>query len=176
MTPHIRPLGLRRSIGLGLALVCVTALAAVTFDAATGTGFVGKGDVQDAFGWNNAQLQSNVTGVTFSYEATTTFEALCTFTTGEGNRGERTHYVPHTVGMSVTSVVNFIARRHHQVDGFVLTGYGDSFSETGVVPVVGDACPGNQGHDGIWSSVTQLEGGEGGLYVNYGTQKVHLWP
>jgi len=27
-------------------------VAAVTFDASNGTGFVGKGDVQLAFGWN----------------------------------------------------------------------------------------------------------------------------
>lgn len=45
--------------------VVASALAAVTFDASTGTGFVGKGDVQLAFGWNNKQLQANAAGVTF---------------------------------------------------------------------------------------------------------------
>ena len=34
--------------------VSTAALATVTFDPATGIGFVGKGDVQLAFGWNNA--------------------------------------------------------------------------------------------------------------------------
>jgi len=31
-----------------------------------GSGFVGKGDVQAAFGWNNAQFQRNAAAVTFS--------------------------------------------------------------------------------------------------------------
>jgi hypothetical protein len=33
----------------------------VTFNETNGTGFVGKGDVQVAFGWNNKQLQTNAT-------------------------------------------------------------------------------------------------------------------
>lgn len=177
MTPHIRPLRLRGSIGLGLALACATALAAVTFDAATGTGFVGKGDVQDAFGWNNAELQTNAGGVTFSYEATAYYAAVCTWTTGEGTRGQKTHNVSHSTGMSVTSEVASSLRRNRQqiVTGFDLTGYGNSFTESGTIPVVGGPCPGNPGHEGIWTSVTQLEGGEGGLYVNYGTQEVLIW-
>jgi hypothetical protein len=43
-----------------------TASAAVTFNSSTGTGFVGKGDVQIAYGWNNTSLQKNATGVTFT--------------------------------------------------------------------------------------------------------------
>ena len=57
------------------ALVCGAALAVpsvasagVQYDAATGKGFVGKGDVQTAFGWNNGDLQKNAAGVTFKYE------------------------------------------------------------------------------------------------------------
>ncbi|HEY5614258.1 MAG TPA: hypothetical protein VIK70_11755 [Lysobacter sp.] len=171
---HIRKSTARAALGLGLALACATAFAAVSFDPDTGIGFVGKGDVQDAFSWNNAALQNNAAGVSFSYEATTTYAALCTFTTGDGRRGQTTHYVPHTIGLSVSSEVNHVVRRHHQIDGFELTGFGDSFSETGTVPVVGSPCMGNQGHDGIWTGVEQLEGGEGGLYVNYGSIKVLL--
>ena len=51
--------------------LATTAQAAVTFDPETGTGFVGKGDVQVAFGWNNAQFQANATGLSFAYVATT---------------------------------------------------------------------------------------------------------
>jgi hypothetical protein len=50
--------------------------AAVTFDPETGTGFVGKGDVQTAFGWNNKQLQDNAGLVQF--RATTTSETTWT--------------------------------------------------------------------------------------------------
>lgn len=164
----------RGALGLAAVLACATAFAAVTFDASTGTGFVGKGDVQDAFGWNNAALQNNAEGVSFSYEATTTYAALCTFTTGEGTRGEKTHYVPHTIALDIGGEILHTARKHHQIDGFNLTGFGESFTETGTIPVVGGPCMGNPGHDGVWTGVEQLEGGEGGLYVNYGATRVLL--
>ena len=170
-------LSLHRSL-LALALVAIsaTASAEVVFDPATGTGFVGKGDVQDAFGWNNALLQSSASGVTFTYGYTATYVAICTFTTGEGTRGQKTHNVPHSEEMDVSSAVAVTLRRNPQsrVTGFILTGFGDSFSESGDVPVVGGPCPGNPGHGGVWTSVVLQPGGEGGLYVNYGDQKVLL--
>lgn len=49
-----------------LALTIPAANAAVTFDPATGTGFVGKGDVQTALGYNNAQLQKNASTLVFT--------------------------------------------------------------------------------------------------------------
>lgn len=174
MSNHQSTVLTRSAFGLALALACATALAAATFDADTGPGFVGKGDVQDAFGWNNAALRNNAAGVSFSYEATTTYAALCTFTTGDGTRGEQTHYVPHTIGLAIGSSVLHTARQHHQIDGFDLTGFGESFTETGTIPVVGNPCMGNPGHGGVWTSVERLEGGEGGLYVNYGTIRVLL--
>jgi hypothetical protein len=42
--------------------------------------------------------------------------------------------------------------------------------------VVGAPCPGNPGHDGVWTSVVLLPGGEGGLYANYGVEKILLTP
>ena len=48
-------------------MLAPAASAAVTFNETNGTGFVGKGDVQVAFGWNNKQLQTNATGVSFSF-------------------------------------------------------------------------------------------------------------
>ena len=44
---------------------------AATIDEA-GKGFVGKGEVQTAFGWNNATMQKNQTDVTFTAEQPTT--------------------------------------------------------------------------------------------------------
>ena len=43
--------------------ISAAALASVTFDPNTGTGFVGKGDIQVPMGWNNKQLQNNAGGV-----------------------------------------------------------------------------------------------------------------
>lgn len=165
-------------LGLSLALASATASAEVVFDPATGTGFVGKGDVQDAFGWNNAGLQANAGGVTFTYGYSAVYQAVCTFTTGEGTRGEKTHNVPHSEEMSVASSVDVALRKNRQGDvtGFNLTGLGGAFTESGDVPVVGGPCPGNPGHDGVWTSVEILPGAEGGLYASYGTQKVLLTP
>ena len=47
-----------------------TAAAEVRLDPEAGTGFVGKGDVQDAFVWNDAALQQNALFVGFFYIAT----------------------------------------------------------------------------------------------------------
>jgi hypothetical protein len=166
----------RAMLGLTLAFASTAAMSEVIFDPATGTGFVGKGDVQDAFGWNDAGLQANAAGVTFTYGYTAVYEAVCTFTTGEGTRGQKTHNVPHSEELSVSSAVNVSLRRNpvSKVTGFNLTGFGGSFGESGDVPVVGGPCPGNPGHDGVWTSVELLPGGEGGLYANYGAQKVLL--
>jgi hypothetical protein len=166
------------ALGLALAVASTSALAEVVFDPATGMGFVGKGDVQEALGWNDAALQASAGGVTFTYGYTGIYQAVCTFTTGEGTRGEKTHNVPHSEEVDVSSAVIVSLRRNPQskVTGFDLTGYGDGFSESGDVPVVGGPCPGNPGHEGVWTSVTLLPGSEGGLFVNYGDQKVLLAP
>lgn len=141
------------------------ASAAVTFDPATGTGFVGKGDVQTAFVWNNQQLQKNASGVTFSYESENTYDGVCQWVTGEGKRGEKTHTVSHKVSTGVASSIAYDLRVKNQITGFNLTGLGSTTS-SGSVPEVGGPCMGNEGHGGTWSSVVQT-GSSGGLYVGY---------
>jgi hypothetical protein len=156
----------------GLLAASSYAISAVTFDPGTGVGFVGKGDVQLAFGWNNQALQANAAGVTFSYNVTDSYTATCTWVTGEGTRGERTHNVDHTTMTRVNGIVAYEARTRNQITGFNLTGFGEMTS-VGTVPVVGGPCPGNAGNDGVWSSVT-ANGSTGGLYVNYGGTSVRL--
>lgn len=149
------------------------ASAAVTFNSADGTGFVGKGDVQLAFGWNNSALQKNAAGISFSYDAEDTYSGVCTWTTGEGTKGEKTHNVSHKRKTSVASNVAYDPRVKNQITGFNLTGFGAT-TTSGEVPVVGEACMGNPGHDGVWTSVTPISS-SGGLYVTYsGTS--HLLP
>jgi hypothetical protein len=160
-----------------VASIATAAYASVTFDATTGTGFVGKGDVQLAFGWNNQALQANAAGVTFSYNATDSYEAVCSFTTGEGTRGEQTHNIDHNRSVTVTSSIAYEARKQTgglgQITGFNLTGLGATTESGGEVPVVGGACMGNEGHDGLWSSVN-LVSSTGGLFVNHGGASVAL--
>ena len=154
------------------ASIASVAYATVNFDLPTGTGFVGKGDVQLAYGWNNSQLQSNAKDVSFTYNVTNSYEATCTWTTGEGKKGEKTHNVNHTQKSGVNSTIAYDARVKNQITGFNLTGTGSS-TTIGSIPEVGKACPGNEGHEGVWSSVTQT-GSSGGLYVNYGGNEVKL--
>lgn len=156
-----------------VAAIATAAYATVTFDPNTGTGFVGKGDLQLAFGWNNAAAQQNIPSVTFTYASQETYTAVCTWTTGEGTNGERVHNVDHNKTVGVSGQVQYSVRQHQQIDGIYLTGFTGTLSESGTVPVVGGPCPGNPGTDGTWSSVT-LTSSSGGLYANWGGQSVLL--
>jgi len=166
---------------LTLLLVAIAATVALSATAAfaytlnaDGTGFVGKGEVQTAFNWNNKVLQQNASGVSFSYNTTDTYDAVCTWVTGEGTRGERTHNISHTSSTQVSSAVAYDARVRNQITGFTLKGFGAT-TETGTVPVVGEPCPGNEGTDGTWTSVTKT-GSTGGLYATFGGVSVLLTP
>ena len=74
-----------------LSLVAVSVAGAAVIlndDPATGefngTGFVGKGDVQTPFGWNNKALQNNAAGVTFKWSSTEQRQQDCQTDTDEG--------------------------------------------------------------------------------------------
>src|SRR3954469_11148165 len=64
-------LGVAATAAIASPLAFGSAANAYTMDAA-GKGFVGKGEVQSAFGWNNAAAQKNQSGVTFKAEQPTT--------------------------------------------------------------------------------------------------------
>jgi hypothetical protein len=122
----------------------VPALAAVTFDPATGTGFVGKGDVQTPFNLNNAQLQSalinNPQAVTFTYIKTDTYQVTNVWETGLDSNSPSKSYNVHdeivTTTTGVNSAINGDPRQmkgQNQFTGFNLKGFGTS-SVTGTVP------------------------------------------
>jgi hypothetical protein len=170
------------SIVLSLVLVLgfsVTAFAAVSVND-NGVGFVGKGDVQLAFGWNNAQLQKNASGVTFTYEAKDTYTVTEEWDTKAGKK-----IVPHEIEVpkhvSVNATVAYDARVKNQINGFNLKGFGTVVAE-GTVPVVGDPLTGNrvaydeETQEWVTATVTNVEltKSTGGLYVNYGGTSVAL--
>lgn len=178
MRTHI--IGATLLVGLSLG-ACVSeeldeeSWASTSYDSMSGVGFVGKGDVQSAFGWNNARLQANASGVSFSYDAIDTYSAVCTFVTGEGTRGEKTHDVTLARHAEVSAAVHYHARSHKQIDGFILTGLGET-TASGTTPAQGAACVASQdgiAHDGTWTSVT-LTSSSGGLSVSYGGSSVVL--
>jgi hypothetical protein len=116
------------AIAAGLALAA-PASAAVTFDAATGAGFVGKGDVQQAFGWNNSLLQSRANDVVFAAESDTVTEVswVCT-----NPKNETTQERLRTTTTSTSGVVSAVTRdnKSRQVTGFNLAGYAGGATNT----------------------------------------------
>ena len=149
------------------------ATAAVTFDSTTGTGFVGKGDVQTALVWNNQQLQKNASALTFSYESEDLYSATCEWVTGEGTKGEKLHEVTYKRQTSVQSTVAYDARVKNQITGFNLTGFGTTIT-SGTVPVVDEACQGD-GREGTWTDVELTSSSGGGLYVNHLSTTVRIY-
>lgn len=135
---------------LALALVAIgagMALAAVTFDPDTGTGFVGKVDVQLAFGWNNALLQKNASDVTFQATSTVVTEVswICT-----NDMNENTQERARTTTTEIQGVVSNIARERNQITGFNLTGYSDTPTESSTT----DGPPVNSCPSGPWTLTT----------------------
>lgn len=173
---------MKKLIGVAICLaVAGIAFATVTFNPATGIGFCGKGDVQSAFGWNNAQLQANASGVTFSYSFSNYTEGVCEWWTGPDNN-RKVHYKTETSGSEVNGSVAYDARKVNQINGFNLEGFGEDFTviegdyDNPNFPMVLDGpCPGNPGNEGVWVEINTTSLG-GGLYANYGDNSVLIWP
>lgn len=132
-----------------LATVSTAAYAAVTFDPATGRGFVGKGDVQLLYGWNNKDLQTNAANVDFRYSAVTVTEVTWECTKQQQN-GETTQEKARTTTTSTQGLVTTVARENSKgkdgaVTGFNLSGYEGGAAETSSTtegPAV-NSCPAN---------------------------------
>jgi hypothetical protein len=142
--------------------VATAAYAAVSFDEETGVGFVGKGDVQAALGWNNKQLQDNADDLEFiyasSYSTTTTW-------TCDRNAGPQTQERNNTTTTFFEGAVTVVARERNQVTGFILTGFEGTptASTTSQGPAAG-SCPTGWTAIDIVAETTVLT--ESGLYVN----------
>lgn len=119
------------------------ASAAVTFDPVTGTGFVGKGDVQQVFVWSNAELQKSAGQVSFATESAEVTEVSWECT---NQKNEKIQERARTTSTSKTALVSHIARDNKkQITGFKLTGPGQvlSSSSTTEGPAV-NSCPAGQ--------------------------------
>lgn len=94
--------------------------ADVTVDE-NGKGFVGKGDVQSIFGWNNAGLQENAPRVVFRLSTTGTATWVCA---GYNGANKYTTMKKSSEANKVTGNVAYTARKNSQaqVTGFILSG------------------------------------------------------
>jgi hypothetical protein len=107
---------------VGLGLIATQAAAIVTFDPTTGTGFVGKGDVQTAFGWNNAKMQREHEEIKFKYVASTTYAFDCEWYTGP-DRNRTRHENTKTAATNVDAKIASESRKTGQWTGWNLRGY-----------------------------------------------------
>jgi hypothetical protein len=146
---------------LGMAAVAVivsAAYAEVIFNPETGAGFVGKGDVQLVFGWNNKALQDNAENVQFQAMSGMVSETTWTC---KRDAGEQTQERTRTTTTSLQGVVSHTERVRNQITGFILAGYnGDPVtSEETDGPAIG-SCP------NFWSVIegpdTEVLGSSGG--------------
>jgi hypothetical protein len=129
---------LKGFLGLSLCAGLATlAYAAVDFDPATGTGFVGKGDVQLIYGWNNKQLQENVDKVRF--QAVTKFERTATWVCSDASKSGEKEQVKNARG-----AVTAVARLKNQITGWSLNGY-DPNKQSSTLTASGSIgnCPGS---------------------------------
>jgi hypothetical protein len=115
-------------IRTGLSLAACTAVAVAGFASIVidedGIGFVGKGDVQDAFGWNNHMLQANAAAVEFRFAEERTVSYGCEWWTGPAHN-QQYHSTTHTVTQDIAASVAFDARKNRQgqITGFNLNGF-----------------------------------------------------
>ena len=133
--------------------------ASVSLDA-TNTGFIGKGDVQTAYAWNNATLQANAPGIDFQRVTTTSFDVACEFYTestdiwfeGEGRDKIKhvdivrvTHTATKDLATSASVDLKTVSRKNPNgdVNGFKVNGTDSTVESGDPVPAVGDACLGN---------------------------------
>ncbi len=151
---------------VAMLTLAVGAFAAVTFDSATGTGFVGKGDVQLAFGWNNKQLQNNANAVQFRYASDERETWTCSRPTPNPNDPETERQVGNRhLTQSVSGAPDADPRQtkgQQQFTGFILKGYlGAPVIESGGQAL--NSCPSGSGAEWTYDEgsnvVEQLGGG-----------------
>jgi hypothetical protein len=152
-----------------LAAFAAPALADITFDPTTGTGFVGNGDVRQAFPElkNNAILQENIAGVTFNVTRTFNYIATCRYVTAEGTSAEAENFFTDAYNLTLNTDVDILVRTRKQATGIKLLGYAPMIQST-IVPIGGDACVVG-GITGAYSSVV-LFGSSTDAFINYNGQ------
>jgi hypothetical protein len=151
----------------------VAVLAAAPASAYTDT-FVGKGEVQELLGVNNATMQLLHTSVTFEYDVTTEVSFACEWWTGpERNRTYHTNTKTETV--AVNALVASTSRKTGQWTGWTLT---DGLPTAGGAVEVTDADCGAEGN----AMKSLVEGSvvtgatTGGLYAVVEGQRYLLTP
>ena len=141
--------------------VPATAFASVSVDA-NGNGDVGKGDVQSALKWNNADFDNKVAKLKF----TAGTQSMSNQTRWQCSGGEqsRTSTVVQSRTVQTTQVLSSNGK---QITGWNLTGFGFQYVSGGYsgAPYVG-YCPAGESFGGFLPNVFTTDVTDGGLKVN----------
>ncbi|WP_133257563.1 hypothetical protein [Paenibacillus montanisoli] len=142
-----------------------SALASVTYDSSTGIGTVGKGDVQLALNYNNAQMQANASSLVFSQESEDEYLITVEWDTAEGKKQKHHTQKQHKTS-TLADTVSYDTKVKKQVVGFNLTGISSTVVDGPALPVVGDILVDNENIQKTVTAVTLLSHTESGLKVN----------
>jgi hypothetical protein len=171
--------------GAALAFFSTASIASVTYDDA-GYGFVGKGDVQTAYGWNNATAQKQQNSVSFYLKDEASYDVTCEWETVTGGKKSKTivHTVTKHKTVINTAALDATSKKTGQYTGWFLNGAVEEFTPV-TVPAVGDSCPQGGGNsssdpeenDAVVTAVDLLSGGDGAdLYARHTTLGDRLLP
>jgi hypothetical protein len=145
-----------------LPLILTPLIAVLVLAASINPAYVGKGDVQTLFEWNNATMQTNHESITFQYEASVVVSFDCEWWTGPAHN--RTHHqVTEEAIFAVESFIDSNSRRTGQFTGWFL----DWPEDLGVVDVDSyePDCAGYGAGKTYVEGTLETADGMGGLYA-----------
>lgn len=113
--------GLRNAaMAVALLVTASASMASVSVDE-NGIGFVGKGDVQAIFDWNNSELQQNAGNLTFRFASSTTVSWKCE---GINKQGKVVTSTPElAIGLNAEVGLDARKNKQGQITGFNLLGF-----------------------------------------------------
>jgi hypothetical protein len=135
------------AVAASVMVMAGAALGAVLFDPDTGTGFVGKGDVQLVYGWNNKALQDNAHLVDFRANSVSETSWTCTKPQPTPNDPDKVIVQERSRTTTTQGLIDEIARENSKgklgpITGFNLLGYAGDPTVVTDGPAVG-SCPAN---------------------------------
>ncbi|MCG9698156.1 hypothetical protein [Shewanella sp. Isolate11] len=106
-------------VALASLFIALSANASVTYDE-NGVGFVGKGDIQSLFDWNNSQLQENAGALQFRFISEGTITWKCERYTGD--KLTKTTYPSTSTSVDAGATLDSRKNKKGMITGFNLEG------------------------------------------------------
>ena len=129
--------GLRNAaMAVALLVTASASMASVSVDE-NGVGFVGKGDVQAIFDWNNSELQQNAGNLTFRFASSSTVSWKCEGTNKQGKVITTTPEL--AIGLNAEVGLDARKNKQGQITGFNLLGFDAGQTTSQAVGTCGES-------------------------------------